>query len=379
MKKNFFLVFFPLFLVFSCTHQQGASHYNGIVTVKPGYFCQVEAIAVNGDIVVLAGSYIPEENPNLNIQPVFSYLVALNQQHNIVWQQTPAEADYTRWKHLEIANGQVTVSGIRESPIEGFGLVYKTLSLADGTILRQTSTNKATLPRILATTYKNKFWAHLMETNQNTANLVELAIEPLNSETANRPNTNLLSYTGKIHFAAFTNNTLNGIIATGNERETTEIHFFELVTGVLLRALKLDLNGGTINDAALAPNGYTWATTAQNTQGPCLWQLQLPDTVYHTTCLDYWPFHANTKLLPYNGYTILAFNAANDTNNVYTQVVILDGQMKTVWQKAIANPHPFIIKSMMAQGQQLYITGTLETTGQGSSIAYTAIPLPALQ
>lgn len=374
--KNGLVIFFLLMLISqSCTND---GNQDGFINLKPGHFCQLASIAISGDTIFIAGSFIPAENPDIILQPIYSYLAAVGTDGKLIWEHVNDVPDYTRWTKVAVDNQRnVFAIGTARSPIDNLVAGLVQLSSQYG-IEKNSIWVEDTLPHEMTdiqVTKKNQL-AFL-----RVKELVGHGIPCINKQvelfTGNTDYHRDFCVDGAYSCTKFINDTLY-FTAGGAPTITRYLYFINDADSLKLVEIPDNLLGLMVNDVvATNVNQYLMATTVKNEQGPCLYQLSTTDSFTVAACLNYWPMHGSTHLLPYGSCSILAFNAADETNTNKAQVVILNGQHKKVYDETVASTSNFIISDLVVNDTIIYLAGTLESSGDGSSMAVKMIPIPA--
>lgn len=378
MKSGFFLVLVAVFWCTSCQWGKGNVTPDGFVALQPGYFCQLGAIAVVGDTIVLAGSYIPEENPNIPVQPVYSYLAAVGMDGKVYWEQTHEEADYVKWQFLvHLRNGDINAVGIEESPISGSATHIQQIDIQTGKLQLKHLITEEESPVIRDVVQNSNNEIVLLRTVSNDSiqcsSKHTIGADYVHKSTPDCRN-------GQIQEAKFTGEFpyhLEYLKAYGSTLMTTELFYFNQTQIPWQIPLPKEFGHALINNINQRDLDHIlFVTTTKNAQGPCLWRSGTDSTWQHT-CLDYWPFHGTAILRQHGNYTLMAFNAGNTDKPSTAHVVLFDGALQVVWQQDITpQTEAFIIKDMAVQQNNLVVAGTLETEGKGSRMAVKIIALP---
>lgn len=375
MKKELFFLLMSIFLHcnYGCKTQNDTPD---MVKLQPGHFCQLGAIAIVGDTIFLAGSYITEENPNLAIQPVYSYLAAIHTDGSIIWEQTPKEPDYICWEHLSTTPDSIIYTiGVKESPIEGHGFTIYPINTATGQHTSLYIADKNSLSSIKDIRGKEAGMA-ILRTQMDNESCVHAQF--VLEESFGLDATISYCNEGKIQLAKFANPMLDYYATFGTAQTTNKLVFVPTLDSIRQQIpLPKEMEMCLVNDLLPGPTGSVYlASTAKNAQGPCLWQINTTDSASKHICLSYWPFHGNTIMLAHGPNTLLAFNAANDKNDANAHIVMLNAEMEIVWEQQIDSQHPFMIKTMATDGHNIYLAGTLEMGSEGSALAIKVLPLP---
>jgi len=385
MKSGFFLLFLASILGQSCQWGKGNITPDGFVTLQPGYFCQLEAIAVVGDTIVLAGSYIPEENPNIPVQPVYSYLAALGMDGRVYWEQMPETADYVKLGFLVKDDGGVLYSiGMQESPIGGQILKILEVDALNGLKTHFFDYPETKRNTTLETVVSKANGQLLVLKTIKQDSITEMWLQIVSKETEAKLMLGLptegLQMTRLLYFP------FSQVAVYGTQAYSTELVFYGNNNSSLITPLPSDFNHSLINDIVVEipepkniKTGETptyLATTIKNAQGPCLWRSGT-DSTWQNTCLDHWPFHGTAIIRQHGNYTVMAFNAGNITKPSTAHMVLFDEALQVVWQQDISPLNEaFIIKDMAVQNNQVVVGGTLETETNGSRMAVKIIALP---
>ena len=402
MKSGLFLLLIASILCPSCQWDKGNVTPDGFVTLQPGYFCQLEAIAVVGDTIVLAGSYIPEENPNIPVQPVYSYLAAVSKGGKVYWEQTPEEADYVKWGFLVKDSAGVLYSvGMQESPIGGKILKILEIDVSNGMVFQFLNYPETERNTTLETVVRKANGQLLLLKTNKKDSITEMWLQVVSKETEAvlklDSQGNDFQMIRPLYFP------FNQVAVYGTETYSTGMVFYGNNNSSIITPLPSEFNYSLINDlvveipaaknvrteetendyfldtTSIYPPPIYLVTTTKNAQGPCLWRSGTDSTWQHT-CLDYWPFHGTAILRQHGTYTLMAFNAGDTDKPSTANVVLFDEALQVVWQQDISpKAEAFIIKDMAVQQNNVVVGGTLETEGKGSRMAVKIIALPPLQ
>lgn len=375
MKNSLFILAFLLFLMQSCTWDKKDGDF---ILLKPGEYCQIGAMAVSGDTVFIAGSYILNYNPNISIQPVQSYIAAVQQNGAIIWEHVPEPIDYTRWTQLAIdGKGNIFAFGTTKAAFNAFvarvekinsmyGIERKGMWVEDSLEhqlfdLRVTESGKLAYLRT-----KEMMGAGETCINQQVELFDGTAIYYRD-----------FCIEGVYSCAKFIND--SSYFAAWGSPAVTQ-HLYLISNSDLLKNLDVtkSMDGMMVNDVATSNNHpFLLATTQKNAQGPCLYQLDNSDSLSRITCMDYWPLHGSVLMKVLNNCTVLAFNATDATKGNFVQVVILNASNEITYEETIVAPERFVLSDMAVDQSKIYLAGILETDGEGSSMAVKIISIPA--
>lgn len=373
MKNGLIFLFFLLVLGQSCTDSGKMDDY---ITIKPGYYCQVGGIAVSGDTIFIAGSYVPVDNPNLTLQPVYSYIGAIDTNGKLIWEHVISIPDYTRWTKIITDNhGSVFAIGKAKSPLNSLVAGLVQISSKYG-IEKKGIWVEDSLPHEMAdiwiTSKGQLAFLRIKEMSGSSMPCINKQVEFFDGSTDYHRN---FCIYGTFSCSRFINDTL--YFSAWGELGVTEYLYFINDKDSLKQLNKLDgLHGMMVNDIAIKNDKeYSLATTTKNGQGPCVYNVNKEDSITQNICLDYWPMHGSVLMRPIGNCYILAFNAADSTDENAARVVLLDASSKVVYQEKIASTSPFIINDVAVTESSIYLAGTIETDGEGSSMAIKVIPI----
>jgi hypothetical protein len=377
MRNGLFLTIFITFLATSCRFFDDGQPIGGFVTLKPGHFCQLGAIAISGDTIFVAGSYLAEDDPNAQIQLVHSYYAAVDTNGKLLWEKFTREPDYTRWLAIYNSQGTLYMYGKISSPLTNYVAEYYNAESNTGKLLNNYREDD-TIPQLL-------FDCQLNAQNQFTVIISRALKGPSGACISKRNNDAVNGYTlnpnycieGDISCARILNDSM--YMAFWGPIGTTEVvNIIKDSDSILNLAVPPLLYKYMVNDVLeTAPLNYQLITTSKNEQGPCMYNLSIPDSLFgEVTCLAYWPMHGSTKALRYGNCTILAFNASDSINVTSANVVLLNPDNQVEWEYNHTGQANFLISDLKVAQNKIVVGGTYETGKEGSLMAVKILSLP---
>jgi hypothetical protein len=377
MRNGLFLILVITLLAASCHFFDDGHDIEGFITLKPGHFCQLGAIAINGDTVFVAGSYLADDDPNSEIKAVHSYLTAIKANGEVIWELNPNKPDYTRWTKVAIDNkGNIFVIGNTNSPLNKLVASLFNLNSSTGKVNDRIWVEDS-LPHQMAdvwiTSLGQAAFLRTKELKGSGIPCINKQLELFDGSTIPHPD---FCVNGSISCAKFVNDTL--YFSAWGRPGTTDYLYFVNDKDSLKQLDNLDaLHGSMVNDIA-SPyhNTYLLATTGKNGQGPCIHQLGDNDSIVKNICLNYWPMHGSTHIEMIGDCKLLAFNATDNINGNAVHLVIINSTNEIAYEETIASRVPFNLSDVAVSQSKIYLAGTLETDGKGSEIAIKIISLP---
>ncbi|CAN5333631.1 hypothetical protein BH09BAC1_BH09BAC1_08100 [soil metagenome] len=376
MKNRLFVLINIMVWLHSCHLKEPTNPTFEFITTKPGYFCQLEAVTLVGDTIVIAGSYIAKEDPNLTVQPVYSYLAAFSFSGKMIWEQTPEAADYVRWKFLlPLPTGGLNVIGIEESPTEGNFITIHPIDLKTGKSPTLHHLWEEGLPLIKDAQFNAREIVLLRAIPNDTLQCTTLQHINLEGGRYLLPD----CHGGQVQETAFLNPYPDYLATFGDGFSTQNMYIYTSADVPRNIPLPVGFTGHLVNNIGqLGSEHALLATTIKNTQGPCLWKSSGMDTTWQHTCLYYWPFHGTALLRQMGHCTVMAFNAADTAKASSAYLVAFDEGLNVLWQQKIDSTEVFVIKDWVIENDKVIVAGTIQTAGQGSEMAVKIIPLPPL-
>ncbi len=377
MRNGLFLTIVITFLATSCRFFDDGQPIEGFITLKPGHFCQLGAIAINGDTVFIAGSYLADEDPNAQIQLVHSYYAAVDTNGNLLWEKFTREPDYTRWLAIDNNQGVLYMYGKISSPLTNYVAEYYNAESSNGKLLYNYREDD-TIPQLL-------FDCQLNAQEQFTVIISRALKGPSGTCISKRNNDAVNGYTlnpnycieGDISCARILNDSMY-ISFWGPIGITEVVNIIKDSDSILNLAVPGLCYKYMVNDVLeTVPLKYQLITTSKNEQGPCMYNLSIPDSLFgEVTCLAYWPMHGSTKALRYGDCSLLAFNAADSINSTSANLVLLNPDNQVEWEYNHTGQANFLISDMKRAQNKIYLAGTYESEDEGSFMAVKIITIP---
>jgi hypothetical protein len=376
MRNGLFLTLLIIVLATSCQFFQKNSELDNFITLKPGYFCQLGAIAITGDTIFTAGSYLADDDPNGDIQLIYAYHAAIDTNGKLIWEQFMDDPDYTRWLAIANNNGLLSIYGKISSPLTTYVAEFAKAASNNGKLSSSHRENDS-LPQTLLD--------YQLNTKAQFAVLLARALEgPSSSCISKRIDDQQSGFIflpkycveGVISCARILNDSMY-IVLWGPNGTTEVVNVIHDNDSVLNLAVPRLLYKYMVNDVIeTTPNAYQMITTSKNEQGPCVYTLSADDSFSQVTCLAYWPMHGSTKALKYGDCTVLAFNASDSINVTSANVVLLNSNNEEEWEYNYTGKANFLISDLKLANDKIYLAGTYEQEGEGSSMAIKILTVP---
>lgn len=366
MKNSLFFLLLFVVAVQSCTNN---ANKDGFIALKPGQYCKVGSVTVIDGTIYIGGSFIKVDNPNTTAPLRQSYIASVDTSGKINWERYIDSPDYIHWEKLIASNRDILYAlGTKSSPLSSQLVTLASLDHYNPELYAD-STFIDTLPNVIVEAHANAsgyLAFNTLELNQTTGYscLKYKQIEPI----CGQGTLNCLMHIGDDKY----------ISAWGTPSKTETLYYINDTVSIDTISIPDSLDRIMVNGiTTTATNNYLLATTIKNGQGPCIHQLGGNMDFTKQLCLGYWPMHGSVIMKELGNCTVLAFNATDDVKGNYVQLVIVNSNNDVVFEETIEAQNRFVLSDITLNQANIYLAGTMEIDGEGSSMAIKTIPVPA--